>query len=86
MLKRAPSAHPLARDFRRTEATPLVPAKAATQAADSSAGLGCAAAVALAIAGFLFGGASAAPVILLRLIPDVFDVVDAFYFVDLHCP
>ena len=51
-----------------------------------SAGIGCVVAGALAIAGLFHGGISAFLTILFRVLPDVFDVVDAFHFLDLHCP
>jgi len=51
-----------------------------------TAGIGCIVAGALAIAGLFHGGISAFLTILFRVLPDVFDVVDAFHFLDLHCP
>lgn len=49
-------------------------------------GVGCVVAAGLGIAGFLYAGVSTAGVILFRVLPDVFDAVDAFYFLDLRCP
>ena len=51
-----------------------------------SAGVGCIVATGLAIGGLLYGGLSTAGVMLTRFLPAVIDALDAFYFLDLHCP